>query len=140
MAGCDVKVFKEIDLIEIDLWEPVPDKPGFVREVGRRSVKDVFKDLCEYLQCADVQFDDLDYFQMGFEWRSQDGKDQPWPDYHRILCFPVQGGSEGYYVHVGVVYDGQYQDIILGKTLFEGREGFDRIAAVANACARALQA
>ena len=129
-----------LEPIEIELWEPVPDKPGFVRQVGCRTIREIFRDLVSYLEAADVQFEDLDYFQPSAIARYENGIDSPFPDYHGIACYPVRGSSEGYYIHVDVIYNQVATNIYLGKTLFEGEEGFNRAAIIANTCAKALQA
>lgn len=44
------------------------------------------------------------------------GGESDWPEGHTVV-FPVTGGSEGHYVHVGVVgRDGKFHDLLLGKT------------------------
>lgn len=51
-----------------------------------------------------------------------DGARVPFP-FWRLVVFPVTGGSEGYYVHAGVIVQGErwnerctYQDLMLAKS------------------------
>lgn len=131
---------KELKPIEIDLWEPAQDKPGWVQQTGRKSIQQVYNELVEYLKAADVRFDELEYFDVSVTAEHEHGLNTPFPAYRWIACYPVRGGCEGYYIHVDVLTRGRSYTIFLGKTLYEGDEGFSRAAAVANACAKALQA
>jgi hypothetical protein len=61
-----------------------------------------------------------EYMHVGHEHRAND----KWPDNYRwIAVYVVQGGSEGYYLHIDVVYcEGNRELMILGKTLHCGLE------------------
>jgi hypothetical protein len=132
------------DPVEIETWEPVPDRPGFVRNTENRSIKAVYDDLVAYL--TEIEALPEEYFTICFPYKGR-RQAEPFPEFNRIACFPVRGGSEGYYVHVAAIRpnddpisEGSIDTIYLGKTLYEGEEGLNRAAATAAACARALQA
>lgn len=95
----------------------------------RRSVEDVMGDLKFAL------------FQLGFErclgeyFGTDLDRKSPFPSFHWIACFAV-GGSEGYYVHIEVIRQGQRQCVFLGKTFY----GFDYAWEAVKAIAKILQA
>lgn len=126
--------------IEIEVWEPNPEKPGYLRFVRMKTVQEVFDELKVRLEAEGLVPDE--YFSIGVDY-SLSGKkygETPIPsDYWRIICFAVRGSSEGYYMHVGLILKGgQYQDLFLGKTLREGADGVNYANQVVSACTRAF--
>ena len=117
--------------IEIVIWEPVPDKPGYVRKAGMRTIGEIFKELSQRLKENNLWPDE--YFQVTTDW----DYDIPFPEFHWISCFAVTGGSEGHYIHIEIINDDRRKLIYLGKTLFQGMDfAYD----VARACAKHLGA
>lgn len=127
--------------IEIDVWEPNPEKPGYLRFVRKKTVQEVYDELKARLEAEKLVPDE--YFNISSEYRYSDEKPKETPmptDYWRIISFAVKGGSEGYYIHVGLILGGKkYQDLFLGKTLQEGEDGLNYATQIANVCTRAFQ-
>jgi hypothetical protein len=130
--------------IEVEVWEPNPDKPGYLRFVRMKSVQEVYDELKARLKADDLLPDD--YFQISSDFRYSDeywGKklnEIPMPQhYWRIIAFAVKGASEGHYIHIGVILNGQYQDLFLGKTLQEGEDGLNYAMQVVNIITKAFQ-
>jgi hypothetical protein len=123
-----------IQPIELYEYAPSPLRPDYKEVAGGRFLKDVLSELRQRLD-ADVTLamDRLEYFGLDAV-----NAMATWPRHtRRIVCFAATGGSEGHYVHVGILYldfgdsEPKYQHLFLGKT-FHGLEHAQRIA---NACA-----
>lgn len=124
------------DYIDVDIYEDVPDKPGYVRVCGRKTVKQLYKEVTERLQGLEL-YDELDYFSIAIEFRSKSKREQDKvvPPCYRIVSFPVTGSSEGHYIHVvGLQSDGMIVGLFLGKTFL----GYDHACAVSNALSQML--
>lgn len=127
--------------IEIEVWEPNPDKPGYLRFVRMKTLQEVFDELEARLEADGLLPDE--YFSISPDYELMKGNQGKGYDeieiperYWRVVCFAVKGTSEGYYVHVGVILvGGQYQNLFLGKTF----QGLDYALKVANACTRHLE-
>jgi hypothetical protein len=78
--------------------------------------------------------ENVEYFSFG--GRYDDNPD--WPLSHRIAVFYVEGGSEGYYVHVETLKDGKHKNWALVKTLREGETGIKWAEQTANALSRIM--
>lgn len=99
--------------------------------LGNRTVREIYTELCERLRAEGFWPDE--YFQIdNWDFRPDDEI----PDYHWIACFPVTGGSEGWYVHVELIIGDRHRLLFLGKTF----QGIGRAAEIATACARHLGA
>ena len=140
--------------IEIEVWKPNPKalEPGFEHFRGtvvidyRRTIQDVLDELNAKLPLEGVAFDesafsnmtkyeDPAYMEEGP--RKYSRYSLPWPEYRRIAVFPVTGGSEGHYVHIGVIHmDGTFTCLGLCKTF----RGWDHACRIAAAVGRLLQA
>ena len=100
-------------VVETDIYGP-SEKEGYVKVVGTKSLRDVLNEITQMLPLYGTSVDDMDYFDLC----TRRIGDMPFPQtYFRLICFAVTGGSEGHYIHVGVVQkDEKYQDLFLGKT------------------------
>lgn|GEM_PF-1447087 len=100
-------------VVETDIYGP-SEREGFVKVVATKSLTDVLTEIVQLLPLYGISMDDLDYFDVCASNRGN----MPFPRlYFRLICFPVTGGSEGHYIHVGVVKQDQtYEDLFLGKT------------------------
>ena len=139
--GCHHSVLQ--DPIEIEVYRPVPGKPGYQELDRRRLVHDVLTELNTKLGLEGVEIDEYGFTNMTKwddpAWKASGYRDfaLPWPAYRRIAVFPVTGGSEGHYVHVSVLVDGdRHQTIGLAKTFL----GWDHACRISAATARLLQA
>lgn len=119
-----------MDPIEIEVYEPVPDQPGYLCRVRNRTIGEVWQDLKDRLEEDGLLPEEY----MGIA-ASANGASQ-FPRYRFLACYPVTGGSEGHYVHVDVLKDGKHIPVFLGKTF----KGMDFACTVAAACARHLGA
>ena len=118
-------------VVDTQVWEPDPDRPGGLQLVRTKPVGEVFAEIRRIVgQCPPGG---EEYFTVAPEG-AYGRPDRPWPANTRIACFAVTGANEGHYVHVGAVHDtGHYRALLIAKT-FSGREaawGFaQRIAAI----------
>ncbi len=113
-------------IIETKLYEPIPNKPGYVREIGQRKASDVFNELKERLLEADLLPDE--YFLMASEMSK--GKDI-FPDFVDLCCYANWGTSEGIYLDICLILQEEGKIIrksfATGKTLEGNSEAFDRM-------------
>jgi hypothetical protein len=140
--------------IEIEVWKPNPDEqyPGTLILDYRRKIQDVLDELNFKLTAEGLEpdehgfsnmtkYEDPKYMEEGPRKYSQ--YSLPWPEYRRIAVFPVTGGSEGHYVHLGIIEPNThglerqtYRTIGLAKTF----RGWDHACRISAAAARLLQA
>lgn len=124
------------DTVETQVWEPDTERPGYLRLVRPKTVREVYEELLaivgtrsDYGNSVDVQGAE-EYFSVSIAA----GEDGPWPD-GRVVVFAVTGGSEGHYTHVEVLdCERQHHCLILGKTF----QGFDAAWDLAKRLARIL--
>ena len=70
----------------------------------------------------------LDYLGPSVDYDLGEDINSPFPEFHWIAVYYVEGGSEGYYIHVDVLYEeNKRKMILLGKTLL-GRSEAEKIA------------
>lgn len=128
--------------IEIEKYEPHPEKKGYLIYTGNISIKEVYKQLKERLEKDGLLPDEYFSISCSYDYK----EDAPFPDNYRwIACYAVTGGSEGHYIHVDILAPLELSPIktireskliYLGKTF----QGFDFAARVAVACAKHLGA
>jgi hypothetical protein len=109
-SGC--KIRERIEPIDIEVWVPNPDKPGYLQLGRTKTIYEVEAELKARLK-ADGYWEYLDYFDICAALNEKETKAQTWPKHRWIACYVVTGGSEGYYVHVDIVYGGQ--DVIIDQ-------------------------
>lgn len=114
--------------VEIDVMAPDPDRPGYLRLVRRKTIREVFDEIRaitgdnptgEYFGITSVVDD-----------RIAAGE---WP-HGRIAVFAVTGRSEGHYIHADVIDDRRYIPVLTAKTF----DGWDAAWALAKQLARIL--
>lgn len=119
-------------IIKTEIWEPNPEKEGYVRYVGQRKAEDVFNELTEYLKREEIYPDEYFLLDRHFE------NGAVIPRVQDIICYAQWGGSEGVYLEVKFVVqdenDKSYKRInfATGKTLGETGEDFDRMQYIAG--------
>ena len=120
--------------IALCIDEPIPEKPGYVRELPRR-VSEILGELNARLDAEGMRPEEYGF---GLSASREIENGGEWPlHYAWVACYAVTGGSEGHYIHIDVITrDDTRRLITLGKTF----EGMDRALAIANACARHLGA
>ena len=119
--------------IEIEIWEPNPDKPGYLRKNRVKTTREVYNELYAILNAEEL-IDE--YFNLDIEIRYNKSAVEPeFPPYKWIACYAVTGGSEGHYIHIDCINRGDSPDskptatnVFLGKT-FQGMEHAQKIAA-----------
>jgi hypothetical protein len=130
--------------IELDFWEPSPEKPGTSRRICMRFVYDVYQELSQRLtdefRDTECGFEGLS---MSYGWGLSDPdryREHRWPEMFRwIACYAVTGSNEGHYIHVDLIVPSGTREpatvtpMFLCKT-FGGMEHAQKIAAfIANA-------
>lgn len=114
------KAFEMVDppitCIETEIWEPIPSKPGYLREVRKKTYEEVYKETCQFLKERDI-WDKLDYFYLCHDYPNENYEKKPFPEWRWIACYAVVGSSEGHYIHVDIIKaDNSREFLFLGKT------------------------
>lgn len=127
-----LKSFRMIDppvtVIETEIYEPNPEKPGFLKEVRKKTFGEVYKEACQFLKERDI-WDNLDYFHLSRDYSDKNYENKPFPTWRWIVCYAVVGGSEGHYIHVDIFKsEGGTEQLFLGKTFL----GMDYALYVSN--------
>ena len=104
---------KSHGVIEADLYEPHPEKPGFIRLVSRRTYSEVWPRIRAAIQAHDADLS-IEYVS-GLDTRITPS--QRFPEGFRWCVYLVEGANEGYYLHVEVVIRDTRIPIGLVKTL-----------------------
>ena len=99
--------------VEVYVWDRKV-RPGYLTKVRTKTVGEVYDELRAIL--GDYPDGGEEYFSVSVSTRP----DREWPD-GDIVCFSVNGSSEGDYVHCQIHYNGHHELIFLGKT-FMGRD------------------
>jgi len=79
---------------------PHPDKPGYLQFVQMAKVSDLIKALNKH--CGSLA-EEYNFSASGYYYPSRELGDKRLPDYRWIIAFCVEGGSEGYYVHISAI-------------------------------------
>ncbi|MFA5186771.1 MAG: hypothetical protein WC551_09865 [Patescibacteria group bacterium] len=115
-----------------DYWSHTYEvKDGFVINEQPKSLREVFDYILKKLPEYQVDIGEYDYFHI-----SSSEHESLWPlDARWIAVFVVQGGSEGFYVHVEAFMSNRpiICLIFLGKTLQEGKAGREHALKLAHA-------
>lgn len=120
-------------MINTEIWEPVPEKPGYVQAVGQRKTEDVFRELLEFLQKEKLMPEEYFLMSAGFAQRYP-----LFPKTDDFRCYAQWGASEGIYLEVELLVRnegvGKMEAIpfATGKTLDESPEGYDRMQYIAG--------
>lgn len=137
-------IVAELKRVKVDVWEKHPDKPGYLRRVEMRLLRDIH-DECEKQMREQIpeDIDQLDY------WSSDTySREARWPEnYAHVAVFARPGSNEGHYVHVGCwsrspMGYGQpvWNHLMLLKTLQEGPSGMESALRLAAALTVMLSA
>lgn len=124
-----------------NVLSPEGKPTGYIKRVENRKLKDILEDLIKKLG---EDYKELDYFGFSSIIERKDREQVAWPEKWRwIACYAVRGDSEGYYIHVDVIFsdgtrdsNGTREMLFLGKSL----SGMDLALRVANKCAKYLGA
>ena len=130
---------KVVDKIEIQKWEDIPDKPGYIREAGRLAIDEVCNILNQKLKELDIAPDEYG-FDLWSDYKDNSDKGKEFPAWHWILCYPVTGGSEGHYMHIDVITQNDHKHLYMAKTLREGQAGMEYAYEVCKVAALLLRA
>ena len=107
----------KLKTIEIDKYEPIPDKPGYCRAVGQASKQEIFDQLKDHLEYVGMLPDE--YFMISMQ--QPEIIPENWRDF---TCNVSYGGSEGIYLDISLNTASGSQSFITGKTLSEDVESF----------------
>ena len=125
-----------MNTIDLEIWEPNPDDPRYMRYVGQPVAEDVFHELENRLKMSGYLPDE--YFLMDMDW--EDGRQIPKGSI--IFCTTDYGGSEGVYVDVYLKWYEEGKPCIrsfaTGKTLGESGYDLDRMFLTASAITKAF--
>lgn len=131
-------------MIELQHYKPHPDKPGYLTFDHNTTIRDVYRQCDAALTEAGL-IGEMEYFDIfaGYQRAKAD-----WPASRWVACFPVEGGSEGHYVHVEAIglFDRQQlkkglwhqtderELLLVGKTFM----GLEHAIQIANVLTRAF--
>ncbi len=122
-----------MERIETVAWEPIPDKPDYVRKRGPRKVSDVFAELEAALKSANLYPDE--YFVLDKDFADEN---MLCPEFEDVICYAQWGGNEGIYLEVDIVYRNEETDTYVrknfatGKTLSDDSRSYDRMQYIAG--------
>jgi len=85
--------------IEVGIYEPDPEHKGCLKHVQNKTIKEVYKELCERLKNEECLPDE--YFLTCCSIKFT--QDKKFPPYRWIACYPITGSNEGHYIHVECV-------------------------------------
>ena len=122
--------------VEIQVFEPVPDKPGYQQWSHNRTLAEVLGELNARLLARDLEPDEYGFDIMPRAEGFERSRDLSWPDYRWIACFAVTGSNEGHYIHIEAIKDNRRELIYVAKTF----QGMGRAFEIARACAEILGA
>ena len=96
---------------------------GYCINFRPNKIKEVSQEILDLIKKKNPDLiKGMDYWSPCYDYR--DRENATFPDkFPRIAVFYVEGGSEGYYVHVEALHDGKHDNIFLAKTLREGEAG-----------------
>lgn len=103
--------------VEVQEWEEVPDKPGYLQVKRTKTIDEVCRELIGIVGELGPGHDE--YF--GVMVNVTVNREWPCPPGSRIVVFSVTGSSEGDYTHVEVHHDRKRELLLLAKT-FDGRD------------------
>lgn len=116
----------KIKKIELEIWEPHPEKKGMVRFVKCRKMKEVFDELYASLKENNLLPDE--YFLLSMR---AEGAEVPRDASVRV--YTQWGSNEGIYIDVDFeCSDGKTVRFATGKTLDETSEAYDRMNFIAG--------
>lgn len=113
-------------VIETEMWEPNPDKPGTVRFVKTRRATEVFDELVVAMRKNNMMPDE--YFSLS----ASVNKTDELPRDAEFIAFASWGASEGVYIDVQMLVAGQRMTFAVGKSLGETEADYDRMQAIAG--------
>lgn len=127
-----------VPTIEVDKYEPHPEKQGWVRHVGMRTYGEVFRDLESHLEEMGMIPDE--YFNSSYSLHHKDNEDLP--DFSEALCNVNFGSNEGIYLDIVLASYGQdgpeFVRFATGKTLSRDVEAFYKMSMICAECSMML--
>ena len=122
--------------IDLEIWEPNPEDPRYMRCVGQPVAEEVFTELGQRLEAKGLMPDE--YFLMDMEW--ENGRQIP--KGADVFCTTDYGASEGVYVDVYLKWHENGKPVIksfaTGKTLGETGYDLDKMFLTASAITKAF--
>lgn len=118
-----------VSSIEIEIYEPIKDKPHFVKRIKNRKIKDVLTELNEklhillpkHMETLEYKFGDIIDNQL-------DEEDWPVRSTKKTNCFYQHGTCEGYYCTIRV----GKKNLTYAITLYEGQLGAEIVGDIAK--------
>ncbi len=128
----------QVPTIEVDKWEPHPEKKGLVCHVGMRTYGEVFEALQNHLKEMGMLPDE--YFHASYSLRHKDN--EPLPNYSEAVCHVNFGTNEGIYLDIMFASYGsgepEYVNFATGKTLGTSVEAFYKMSMICAECSMML--
>lgn len=114
-----------------------PDEKNHVKEIGMRTVGEVFEELKDKLRKEALMPDE--YFLLSPYLKENDKM----PNFIEAVCYPNFGGSEGIYFDIALrcknaVGQGNFINFATGKTLGETTADYYRMSLIAGECSMLL--
>lgn len=100
-------------IIEAEIYDPVPDKPGYLRLARMRLFSEVWARIADAIKAHEAE---LSYeYVSSTDCRELYGKE--FPQSYRWCVYLVEGANEGYYCHIAISTGNTLVSIGLVKSL-----------------------
>lgn len=114
LSGAGYQIVPAPPKIDVTVWKDERSPEGYMVQERRKTVREVYDELVGIVGREGPGHNE--YLSMSIH---RDG-DAEWPD-GRIVCFSVDGSSEGDYVHVEV-HNGDVRELMFLAKTFDGRD------------------
>jgi hypothetical protein len=91
----------DIKKIETEVWEPHPEKKGWMQKVRDKTVGEVYKEIIDLLKEHKL-YDRFSMFFINNSTSSPIKLEDSFPLWSQIACYAVAGSNEGFFVCVDV--------------------------------------
>lgn len=117
---------KQNKVIETEIWENHPEKPGYLRFVRSRKAYEIFKELEASMKENNMMPDEYFLLSHRFDEKTEIPRDAC------FYAYAQWGSNEGVYIEVEMLVNGSRQHFATGKTLGETEEDYDRMQKIAG--------
>jgi len=122
--------------IDLNIWEPIKDKQGYVQIVDQPTAQEVFAELKQRL--GSIGYLPDEYFLLNSDWKNG----AKIPAGADIFCTADYGDSEGIYLDIYLKWHEQNnmhtKSFITGKTLDDTPDALDRMHLISSAVIKAF--
>ena len=92
---------RDIKKIETEVWEPHPEKKGWMRKTRNKTVKEVYDEIIKLLK-KHKMYDKFSTFFINSIASNPIKPEESFPEWLQIACYTTAGSNEGFFIHVDV--------------------------------------